>query len=120
MKDMKIVLAIAIATLLLTSGAFAGTKVALMPLGASVSISGTGHPTSMQLEAFCNGSPCNITWQQVVSNSNVGTLDRCSTCVDTSTGPISHFTAGTLPGWVVIVIDDGQGHVATTTVTVVP
>jgi len=117
---MKVLLAIAIATLVLTSGAFAGTKVALMPLGATVSISGTGHPQTMQLEAFCNASPCNINWQQVLSDSAVGTLDRCSTCADTSTGPTSHFTAGTVAGWVVIVIDDGQGHVATTTVSVVP
>jgi len=119
-KGTKVVLAIAIATLVLTAGAFAGTKVALMPLGATVSISGTGHPQSMALDGFCNGSPCNINWQQVLSDSAVGTLDKCSTCADTTTGPVSHFTAGTLPGWVVIVIDDGQGHVATTTLTVVP
>jgi hypothetical protein len=120
MNTRKFALAIAFSALVLTSGAFAGTKVALMPLGPTVSISGNQHPSTMQLEAFCNATPCNINWQQMQNDSNVGTLDKCSTCADTTTGPVSHFTAGTATGWVVVVIDDGQNHVATTVINVVP
>lgn len=121
MTRKKLAIAIAIALVALATVAFAGTKVALMPLSPTVSISGTGHPQSMELEAFCNTTPCNISWQQLLSNSNVGTLDKCLTCADTTTGPISRFTAGTATGWAVIVIsDDNQAHVATTVINIVP
>jgi hypothetical protein len=120
MNTRKFALAIAFSALVLTSSAFAGTKIALMPLAPTVSITGNQHPSTMELEAFCNGTPCNITWQQVQSNSNVGTLDKCTTCADTTTGPISHFTAGTATGAVIVTVDDGQGHMHTTVVNVVP
>jgi hypothetical protein len=125
MKSNKLIAVLAIAVAIAMAAtppvALAATKVALIPMSPTVSISGNGHAQSVELEAFCNATPCNIAWQQVQSNSNVGTLDKCSTCADTTTGPISHFTAGTTPGWVVVIInDDNQQHVATTTITVVP
>jgi hypothetical protein len=105
----NIVLGIGIVILALTSGAFAANHVALLPANATLSVSGPNQ--TVTLDAFCNMTPCNITWIMVLSDSTVGSIDNTS-------GPQTTFTVGTTPGTAEIIASDGNGHTAHTTVTV--
>ncbi len=110
MKLNKVVLAIAIVGLVLAaSTAFAGTKVAIDPKTATANVNGPVY--SVDFEAFCNASPCNLTWQMIGSNSDVGSINNTS-------GPVTTFTAGTSPGHAIIIVKDDQGHMDSATVTV--
>jgi hypothetical protein len=65
-------------------------QVFVTPSQATVFANGQS-PSSVTLDALCNQTPCNFTWVQILSNSNVGGLD-------TTSGPVVHFVAGTVPG----------------------
>ena len=98
------------AILALTLGSFAADrKVAVMPHQAMVNV--TGPTTSVDLEAFCNQSPCNITWYLVLSRSDVGSIS-------TTTGGVTTFTAGAGAGTAFVHAMDGFGNTATVTITV--
>ena len=111
MKRNKIVLGIgiAVAVLALTVAAFAVNHVALLPSTATLNIA--GPTTSMTFDAFCNFSPCNITWILIQCNSDVGTIDNTS-------GPQTTFTVGGTPGSAHIIASDGHGHTAQATIAV--
>ncbi len=105
MNRKKSVLALGVfaAVLALSLTAFAAIHVALVPTTATLNIAG---PTiSKTFDAFCSGTPCNITWTLVLSNANVGTIDNTS-------GPSTTFTVGTVPGTAYIFASDGNGHMA--------
>ena len=111
MKSRWVTLAATVCVLLLTSTAFStGRKVAVFPATATVNING---PTSnIELEAFCNQTPCNIQWILVLSGSTVGSISN-------TTGPTTTFTAGTGTGTAIVIASDGLGNMAHSTVTVV-
>lgn len=101
-----VAMAMIVSVLAVPPAAFATVHVALMPGTAVVSLSQT--PT-VEFEAFCNAT-CNITWILILSDSTVG-------YIDTTSGPITHFT-GTGTGSAHLIASDGQGHTAVATVTV--
>jgi hypothetical protein len=111
MKRNKIVIGIGItiAVLAMSLGAIAANHVALLPASATLSVSGPNHVVT--LDAFCNMTPCNITWIVVLSESNVGSITH-------TTGPQTNFIVGTTPGTAEIIASDGQGHTAHATITV--
>jgi hypothetical protein len=111
MKLRWLTLAIAISVLLLTATGFStGRKVALFPTTASVNVN--GPVSTVELQAFCNQTPCNIQWIIVLSASDVGTINN-------QTGPTTTFTAGTGAGTAIVIASDGMGNMAHATVTVV-
>jgi hypothetical protein len=105
MKRKRLLLGIGVAATVvaLTISAFAASRVALLPAAGNLTIN--GNTTQMNFDAFCNFSPCNITWILVLSNSNVGSIDRTS-------GPQTTFTIGSSPGTAYIFASDGNGHMA--------
>ena len=90
------------AVLALCLSAFAALHVAVNP-GNAVVTAGTGQ--TVTFDGFCSFTPCNITWILVESNSNVGSIDN-------TTGPVSTFTAGSVPGTAYLFVSDGNGHMA--------
>src|SRR5690242_12862853 len=110
MKSRWVTLAATVCVLLLTSTAFStGRKVALFPASATVNIN--GPTSSVELEAFCNQTPCNIQWTLVQSGANVGSLSN-------QTGPTTTFTAGTSSGTALVIATDGNGNMAHSSITV--
>jgi len=107
MKRNKIVLGIGItaAVLALSVAAFAAIHVALVPNNATLNHDPNNGPTTMTFDAFCNATPCNISWVVILSNANVGSIDRQS-------GPQTTFNAGSSPGTAYIFASDGNGHMA--------
>ena len=105
MNRKRIVLGIGViaAVLALCLSAFAALHVALVPTTATLDIA--GPTTAKTFDAFCNFTPCNITWVVVLSNANVGSIDNTS-------GPQTTFTVGTAPGTAYIFASDGNGHMA--------
>jgi hypothetical protein len=105
MKRNKIVLGIgvAFAILALSLMAFAATHVALLPATATLFVNGPA--TSKTFDAFCSGTPCNITWTVVLSDPNVGSISNPS-------GPQTTFSVGTVPGTAYIFATDGNGAMA--------
>jgi hypothetical protein len=102
-KRLLLGIGVAATVVALAISALAANRVALLPASGSLTI--TGNTTQMNFDAFCNFSPCNITWILVLSNSNVGSIDRTS-------GPQTTFTIGTSPGTAYIFASDGNGHMA--------
>ncbi len=105
MNRKRVLLGIGVATavLALSLTAFATLHIALLPATATLNIA--GPTTQKTFDAFCNFTPCNITWILVLSNSNVGSIDN-------TTGPQTTFTVGTTPGTAYIIASDGNGHIA--------
>lgn len=102
-KRVLLGIGVASAVLALSLSAFATFHVALLPASATLNIA--GPTTQKTFDAFCNSTPCNITWVLVLSNSNVGSIDNTS-------GPQTTFTVGTTPGTAYIIASDGNGHMA--------
>lgn len=95
--------------LALALAAFASTRrIALMPHSATVSL--TGATTNVDFEAFCNQSPCNISWTLINSGNSVGNLSN-------STGPTTTFTA-TGVGSAELFATDDYGNSAHASITV--
>ncbi|HZU42784.1 MAG TPA: hypothetical protein VE994_08940 [Terriglobales bacterium] len=110
MKVRRLPLAIAFSVLLLAATAFStGRKVAVFPTSATVNVN--GPTTSVDLEAFCNQTPCNIQWAIVLSGANVGSINN-------QTGPTTTFSAGTATGTALVIANDGMGNMAHASVTV--
>ncbi|GEM_PF-3685984 len=110
MRQRRVPLMIAFTVLLLlVAAAFATGRVALFPASATVNIN--GPTSSVELEAFCNQTPCNIQWTLVQSGANVGSLSN-------QTGPTTTFTAGTSTGTALVIATDGNGNMAHSSVTV--
>ena len=78
MNRKKVVLGIGVAAavLALSLSAFAALHVALLPGSATLNVA--GPTTQKTFDAFCNFTPCNITWVLVLSNSDVGSIDNTS------------------------------------------
>jgi hypothetical protein len=102
-KRLLLGIGVAATVVALAITALAASRVALLPVSGNLSIA--GQNTQMNFDAFCNFSPCNINWILVLSNPNVGTIDR-------STGPQTTFTVGSAPGTAYIFASDGNGHMA--------
>jgi hypothetical protein len=102
-KKLLLGIGVTVAVLALTVAAFAANRVALLPGSGTLNVS--GPTTTMNFDAFCNFTPCNITWIVVLSNPNVGSIDRTS-------GPQTTFTVGTAAGTAYIFASDGNGHMA--------
>ena len=96
-------------SLLLATAAFAGEKIAVNPTTATVFVNGPAR--SVMLDGFCNQNPCNLKWSAILSNNQVGSIDKTS-------GPQTKFTAGSLPGEAYIFLTDGQGNVKLVTIHV--
>jgi len=110
MRQRRVPLMIAFTVLLLlVAAAFATGRVALFPASATVNIN--GPTSSVELEAFCNQTPCNIQWTLVQSGANVGSLSN-------QTGPTTTFTAGTSTGTALVIATDGNGNMAHSSITV--
>ncbi len=106
----RLPLAIAFTVLLLAATAFStGRKVAVFPTSATVNVN--GPTTSVDLEAFCNQTPCNIQWTLVLSGASVGSINNLS-------GPTTTFTAGTATGTALVIANDGMGDMAFSSITV--
>ena len=105
MNRKKITLGIGViaAVLALSLTAFAALHVAVLPATAIISLG--SQTLTVDLDAFCSATPCNITWSAVLSNANVGSINNTS-------GPVTTFTAGTTPGYAVIFASDGNGNMA--------
>jgi len=102
-KRVLLAVGVAVVVLSLTIAAFAANRVALLPVNGTLNVA--GPTTQMDFDAFCNFTPCNITWTLVLSNANVGSIDR-------TTGPQTTFTVGSSPGTAFIFASDGNGHMA--------
>jgi hypothetical protein len=102
-KKLLLGIGVAITVVTLAISALAASRIALLPASGNLTVN--GQTTSLNFDAFCNFTPCNITWVLVLSNSNVGTIDRTS-------GPQTTFTIGTSPGTAYIFASDGNGHMA--------
>jgi hypothetical protein len=102
-KKLLLGIGVTVAVLALTVAAFAANRVALLPGSGTLNVS--GPTTQMNFDAFCNFTPCNINWIVVLSNPNVGSIDRTS-------GPQTTFTVGTASGTAYIFASDGNGHMA--------
>jgi hypothetical protein len=102
-KRLLLGIGVAATVVALAVTALAANRVALLPASGSLSIA--GQSTQMNFDAFCNFSPCNISWVLVLSNSNVGSIDRTA-------GPQTTFTVGSSPGTAYIFASDGNGHMA--------
>lgn len=100
-KKLIIGIGVAATVLALAITAFAASRVALLPAAGTLSL--VGPNTSLDFDAFCNFTPCNITWVVVLSNPNVGSIDRTS-------GPQTTFTVGSSTGTAYIFASDGNGH----------
>ena len=100
-KKLLLAVGVAVAVLALTIAAFAANRVALLPASGTLSLAGPN--TTLTFDAFCNFTPCNITWVVVLSNPNVGSIDM-------TTGPQTTFTVGTSSGTAYIFASDGNGH----------
>jgi hypothetical protein len=110
MKSRWVTLAITVCLLLFTATAFStGRKVAIFPASATVNVG--GPVSTIELEAFCNQTPCNIQWILVLSGSDVGSISN-------TTGPTTTFTAGTGTGTAIVIASDGLGNMAHSTITV--
>ena len=108
MKAHKLILVMALAVLALASTAFASGKLALTPQQATVAAAAN---SSTELEAFCSQSPCNLKWYVITSNSKVGHLDLTS-------GPVTHFIADGSQGTAIVVVQDEDGNMQFSTITV--
>jgi len=102
-KKLLLAVGVVVVVLAVTIAAFAANRVALLPGSGTLNVA--GPTTQMNFDAFCNFTPCNITWIVVLSNSNVGSIDRTS-------GPQTTFTVGSSPGTAYIFASDGNGHMA--------
>jgi hypothetical protein len=102
-KRLLVAIGVTATVLSLTLAAFAANRVALLPANGNLNVG--GPTTSIDFDAFCNFSPCNITWTVVLSNANVGSIDRTS-------GPQTTFTVGSSPGTAFVFASDGNGHIA--------
>jgi hypothetical protein len=112
MKSKKTILALGLLLLCLTPlSLMAGSKLALMPSSGTVYTTG-GPVTSLKFDAFCNATPCNLTWIAILSTDGVGTIDN-------ATGPTTTFTSGGIPGTALVIVRDDQGHMGFATVNVV-
>jgi hypothetical protein len=109
LKKIALGLGISAAVLALCISAFATTHIALLPGSATLSMA--GPTTSVDLDAFCNFTPCNIQWIVILSNANVGSITN-------TTGPTTTFNVGTEVGTAHVIATDGAGHTAQATVTV--
>lgn len=106
----KLVLALGLLLLVLTPLALmAGTKLAMLPGSGTVYIN--GPVSSITLDAFCNATPCNLSWMVVLSSDGVGSINN-------TTGALTTFTAGSVPGTAIVIVHDDQGHMAFATVNV--
>lgn len=104
MHSKKLVLALGLLLLILTPMALmAGTKLAMMPGNGTVYVN--GPVSSLTFDAFCNSTPCNLSWVVIGSSDGVGTIDSQS-------GPKTTFTAGSIPGTAILIVRDDQGHMA--------
>jgi hypothetical protein len=110
MQNKKVFLALAVLLLVaIPLSLSAGTMLALFPNNGTVY--NGGPVTTIKLNAFCNSTPCNLTWMVVLSSDGVGSIDN-------TTGPNTTFTAGTLPGTAIVIVHDDQGHMAFSTINV--
>ena len=110
MKLSKIALAIAVISLTLAvSPAFAQTALALNITSAVLHVG--GPDVKVELDAFCNSTPCNLSWSVILSTSKVGWIDNTN-------GPTTNFSCGPTPGTAIVVVKDDQGHKAFATITV--
>jgi hypothetical protein len=112
MNRKKITLGIGViaAVLALSMSAFALFHIAVSPASGIISLSGQN---TVDFDAFCSGTPCNISWVVVLSNTNVGTISN-------TTGPTTTFTGGTSTGTAYIFASDGNGHMGQAKVDVQP
>ena len=112
MKSKKVILALGLLLLIaIHMSLSAGTKLALMPGSGTVYTIG-GPVTSLKFDAFCNATPCNLTWIAILSTDGVGSIDN-------ATGPTTTFTSGNVPGTALVIVRDDQGHMGFATVNVV-
>lgn len=102
-KKLLLGIGVAVTVVTLAISALAASRVALLPSAGNLTVG--GQTTSMNFDAFCNFTPCNINWILVLSNPNVGSIDR-------STGPQTTFSIGSSPGTAYIFASDGNGHMA--------
>jgi hypothetical protein len=102
-KKLLLAVGVTVAVLALTVAAFAANRVALLPVSGTLNVA--GPTTQIDFDAFCNFAPCNITWTVVLSNANVGSIDR-------TTGPQTTFTVGSAAGTAFVFASDGNGHMA--------
>jgi hypothetical protein len=110
MKNKKVILAVSLLMLTLAPMSLsAGTKLALLPTSGTVYVDGPVF--SLNLDAFCNATPCNLSWQVVLSNDGVGSINN-------QTGPVTTFTAGGVAGTAIVIVRDDQGHMAFCHITV--
>lgn len=109
MKLHRVILAMALAVFALASASFAAEQLAVSPHQATLSLNGS--PKNVELEAFCSQTPCNLKWYVLLSNNQVGNIDLTN-------GPVTHFIAGSLPGSAVVIVQDGQGNMQFSVITV--
>ena len=94
---------------LVTAAFSADRKIALLPAEATVHIG--GPDVRVELNAFCNQTPCNIQWYIVLSNSEVGSITNTS-------GPTTTFASGSILGTAIVFASDGMGNLASAKITV--
>ena len=109
-KKLTLGIGVITAVLALSMSAFALFHIAVMPSSAIISLSGQN---TVDFDAFCSSTPCNITWVVVLSNANVGSINNTS-------GPTTTFTGGTTIGTAYIFASDGNGHMGQAKVDVQP
>jgi hypothetical protein len=110
MRMRKLILAISLLFVAITPvSLMAGSKLAMMPGAGTVYVN--GPVTSLTLDAFCNSTPCNLSWVVILSSDGVGNIDN-------SSGPKTTFTAGSLPGTAIVIVRDDQGHMAFASINV--
>ena len=90
-----------VVSLLLATAVFAGEKIAVKPSTATVFVN--GPVKSVQLDGFCNQTPCNLKWSAILSDSEVGYISN-------KTGPTTMFFAGSKAGTAIVFLTDDQGH----------
>lgn len=111
MTSKKVLLTLGLLLLVLTPlSMMAGTKLAMLPGTGTVYVN--GPVTSLTFDAFCNATPCNLTWMVVLSSDGVGSINNTS-------GPATTFTAGSVAGTAILIVHDDQGHMAFATINVV-
>jgi hypothetical protein len=110
MHSKKLILALGLILLTLTPlSLMAGTKLAMFPTSATVYVNGPVY--SVTFDAFCNATPCNLTWTVILSSDGVGSINNTS-------GPATTFTAGSIPGTALLIVRDDQGHMGFATINV--
>lgn len=110
MLSKKLILALGLLLLIaIPMSLSAGTMLALFPSNGTVY--NAGPVSTIKFNAFCNATPCNLSWMVVLSSGGVGSIDNTS-------GPNTTFTAGGTTGTAIVIVHDDQGHMAFATVNV--